>query len=130
MSQNGQFRPGPVERQSYDDAANDAQNRQLEYDPSVRANYIRQMLRDIPQMLERGMTEEEIKAETGDFAEKYPNFFKKLIDKEDLQPIHTMVNMLDRMGTGEINQHQASVVVGTKLYQTYIEPSLRRSGRQ
>ena len=130
MSQNNSFRNGPVERQSVVDAASEAQNRPLEYDPSVRANYIRQMLRDIPQMLERGMTEEQIKTETGDFAKNYPNFFKKLMDKEDLQPIYTMINMLDRMGAGEINQHQASVVVGTKLYQKYIEPSLRRSGTQ
>lgn len=124
----GRLAPGPLERQSYDQAASDAENRTLEYDPSVRAQYIRQMLHDIPPMIERGATEEEIKAATGDFASNYPNFFKKLMDKEDLQPIHTMVNMLDRMGSGQISQHQASIVVGTQLYQKYIEPSLRRNG--
>ena len=127
-SRGGRIAPGPLERQSYDQAASEAENRTLEYDPSVRAQYIRQMLHDIPEMLERGMTEDEIKTATGDFSKLYPNFFKKLMDKEDLQPIHTMVNMLDRMGSGQINQHQASIVVGTQLYQKYIEPSLRRNG--
>ena len=122
----GQFAPGPLERQSYDSAAAEAENRTLEYDPSVRAQYIRQMLHDIPQMLQRGMSEQEIKDATGQFADNYPNFFKKLMDKEDLQPIHTMVNMLDRMGSGQINQHQASIIVGTQLYNKYIEPTLRR----
>ena len=121
------IRPGPIERQSYADATTEAENRPMQFDPSVRSQYIRQMLHDIQQMLERGLTEEQIKAETGTFAENYPNFFKKLIDKEDLQPIHTMINMLDRMGSGELNQHQASIVVGTQLYQKYIEPSLRRN---
>lgn len=116
-----------TESQSYVDAAAEAESRPIQFDPNVRSHYIRQMLDQIPPMVARGMTEEEIKAATGDFADNYPNFFKKLMAKEDIQPIYGMLNMLDRMGSGQINQHQASVVVGTNLYKKYVEPNLRRN---
>jgi len=119
--------PPPMDRQSYQQAAAEALNRPIEYDPAIRAQYIRSMLNDIPKMLAEGKTEDEIKAATGDFAEKYPHFFQKLMAREDLQPIWGMVNMLEKMATGEINQHQASVVVGKQLYNKYVEPQLRRN---
>ncbi len=115
-----------TEGQSYTDAASEAESRPLQFDPNVRSQYIRQMLEQIPPMVARGMSEDEIKAATGDFADNYPNFFKKLMAKEDIQPLYGMLHMLDRMGAGQINQHQASVVVGTQLYKTYVEPTLRR----
>jgi hypothetical protein len=118
-----------TESQSYVDAATEAESRPMQFDPNVRSHYIRQMLELIQPMVARGASEEEIKAQTGDFAENYPNFFKKLMAKEDLQPIYGMIHMLDRMGAGQINQHQASIAVGTNLYKKYIEPNLRRSGQ-
>jgi hypothetical protein len=42
-------------------------------------------------------------------------------DKKSLQ---VMLTMLDQMGTGNLTQHQASVIVGQKLADTYIKPNL------
>jgi hypothetical protein len=40
------------------------------------------------------------------------------------QSLKTMLVMLDRMGSGELSQHQASVIVGQRLADTYIKPSV------
>lgn len=115
-----------TERQSYADAAAEAENRPLEFDPNIRSQYIRNMIQTILTMQSQGLTEEEIEKETHDFAINYPNFFKKLIAKEDLQPIYGMLSMLDKMGQGQVSQHEASIAVGTHLYKKYVEPNLRR----
>jgi DNA-binding ferritin-like protein (Dps family) len=117
--------PPPVERRSFEAAAAEAESTPLAFDPSTRAKYIRDMMKDIQQYVNIGLTEDEIKSRVGKFAEDYPQFFKKIIDKEDLTPIHTMLGMLDFMGHGRINQHQASMVVGTDLYKKFVEPQIR-----
>ena len=35
-----------------------------------------------------------------------------------------MLAMLDRMGEGNISQHQASVIIGKKLVDRYVTPQL------
>ena len=52
------------------------------------------------------------------------NNFKKIITKQDLAPIQSMLAMLDKMGEGAISQHQASVIIGKKLVDRYVTPQL------
>lgn len=118
----------PVERQSIEEATKEAETRSLEYDPTVRARYIREMLHDIPIMLKNGLSEEQIRNKVPQFAEKYAELFKKIVNKQDLTPIHSMLALLDKMSEGRINQHQASVVIGKKLADTYITPKLNATG--
>lgn len=120
--------PPPVERQNYSDAAAEAESRSLDFDPNVRARYIREMLRDIPVWLNQGLTEEQIREKAPDFAEKYPELFQKIIQKQDLSPIQSMLAMLDRMGEGNISQHQASIIIGKKLVDKFVNPQLRGDG--
>lgn len=123
-------RPPPVERQSYDDAAAEASSRSLDFDPNVRARFIREMLRDIPQWMNQGLTEEQIREKAPEFADKYPELFSKIIKKQDLSPIQSMLAMLDKMGEGTISQHQASIIIGKKLVDKFINPQLNgTSGR-
>ena len=35
-----------------------------------------------------------------------------------------MLAMLERMGTGDMTQDQASVIVGQRLYDTFIKPNI------
>jgi hypothetical protein len=122
MSSNNQ-RP-PIERQSYEQAATEASSRSLDFDPNVRARFIREMLTDIPRWMAQGLTEEQIREKVPEFAEKYPELFQKIITKQDLSPIQSMLAMLDRMGEGSISQHQASIIIGKKLVDKFVNPQL------
>jgi hypothetical protein len=118
----------PVQRQSIAEATAEAESRALEYDPNIRARYVRSMLQDIALWMSRGDSEDTIKSRVPDFVEKYPELFKKLINKEDLAPIQSMLAMLDKMGEGNLSQHQASVIIGKKLVDRYVTPQLNGSG--
>jgi hypothetical protein len=118
----------PVERQSIDEATREAESRALDFDPNLRARYIRDMLRDIPIWQNQGLTEDEIKEKIPQFHERYPELFRKIIQKQDLSPIQSMLAMLDRMGEGNITQHQASVIIGKKLVDKFITPQLNGGG--
>jgi len=126
MSSNNQ-RP-PIERQSYEQAAAEASSRSLDFDPNVRARFIREMLNDIPRWMAQGLTEEQIREKVPEFAEKYPELFQKIITKQDLSPIQSMLAMLDRMGEGNITQHQASIIIGKKLVDKFVNPQLNGGG--
>jgi hypothetical protein len=116
--------PPPIERKSYEEAAKEASSRSLDFDPNVRARFIREMLTFIPTLLNEGITEEQIREKVPEFADKYPELFNKIIKKEDLSPIQSMLAMLDRMGEGNITQHQASVIIGKKLVDKFVNPQL------
>uniref|UniRef100_A0A6C0DUR6 Uncharacterized protein n=1 Tax=viral metagenome TaxID=1070528 RepID=A0A6C0DUR6_9ZZZZ len=121
---NNDNRPPPLDRQSIEEATTEAEARSLEYDPNVRARYIREILRDIAQWMAEGLPEDTIRQKVPDFIEKYPELFKKIINKQDLSPVQSMLAMLDRMGEGNISQHQASVIIGKKLVDRYVTPQL------
>lgn len=127
MSNNYSRQP-PVERKSIEEATAEAESRALEFDPNVRARYIRQMLQDIARWIAQGESDNVIREKVPDFIEKYPELFKKIINRQDLSPIQTMLTMLDKMGDGTISQHQASVIVGKKLVDRYVTPQLNGSG--
>lgn len=116
--------PPPMERKSYDDAAAEASSRSLDFDPNVRARFIREMLNDIPRWLAQGLTQEQIHEKVPEFADRYPELFTKIIQKEDLSPIQSMLAMLDKMGEGVISQHQASIIIGKKLVDKFVNPQL------
>ena len=118
----------PVHRQTMEEATADAEARSLDYDPAIRARYIRGMLQDIARWMAAGETEEAIRTRVPEFVEQYPELFKKLIQKQDLAPIQSMLSMLDRMAQGNISQHQASVAIGKKLVDRFVTPQLNGAG--
>ncbi len=120
----------PIERQSIDEATREAESRSLDFDPKVRARFVREMLIDTTRYLNQGLTEEQIREKLPEFAERYPELFQKLIKGEDLSPIQSMLAMLDRMGEGNITQHQASVIIGKKLVDKFVNPQLNNGNRQ
>jgi len=112
-----------------EEATAEAEARQIEYDPAARAQLIRSMLRDIALWMSQGETEEAIRARVPDFVEAYPELFKKIIQRQDLSPIQSMLTMLDRMAEGRLSQHQASVAIGKKLVDRYVTPQLKGQGQ-
>ena len=117
-------RPPAIERESIDEATSKAESRSLDFDPNVRARFIRETISDIQRWINQDLTEEQIREKVPEFAEKYPELFSKLIKKQDLSPIQSMLAMLDRMGEGNISQHQASIIIGKKLVDKFVNPQL------
>lgn len=113
-----------VDKQSVEEAVQEAEAKPLAFDPAVRATYIRSMLSEIPPLVNRGVPVEDLRRTYSSFAESYPKFFDKIVKKEDLSPIHTMLISLDRMGTGSLTQHTASILVGQKLVDRFVKPQL------
>lgn len=113
-----------VDRQSVEEASQEAINRPLDFNPAERAALIRRMLDEIPAAMRREKREAVLKEQFKDFSEYYPELFKKILAKEDLTPIRVMLAMLDRMADGSINQHQASVIVGERLVEKFVKPQL------
>ena len=118
----------PIQRQSMEEATAEAEARPIDYDPKARATIIRKMLEDIPLWMAQGDSEEAIRARIPEWVEQYPELFKKIVQRQDLTPIHTMLAMLDRIAEGGISQHQASVVVGKKLVDRFVTPQLNGAG--
>jgi hypothetical protein len=121
---NNNNQPPALDRQSMSEATAEAESRPLDFDPNVRSRYIREMLRDIARWMAEGIPENTIREKVPDFIEKYPELFKKIINRQDLGPIQSMLAMLDRMGEGNITQHQASVIIGKKLVDRFVTPQL------
>ena len=116
--------PPALERKSINEAIAEAQARPLEYDPQVRVRYVKDMVSTVGGHVECGKTKEEIAALEPEFSEKYKNLFDTLTQAGGYNKQHltTMLALLDRMGKGELNQHQASVIVGQKLAEKYVTP--------
>ena len=95
-----------------------------------RGVYIRDMIRRIERYQSENKTTEEIKSLMPEFFAVYPHLFNMVIKPNyDKSQLRTMISMLERMGSGELSQHQASIIVGQKLVNTYVNPTLRGSQR-
>jgi len=91
----------------------------------ARATYIRDMISKINTMKAAGKGQDEIYMEVTRFADDYPHLFKTLLAADSdvgMASLRTMLAMLDKMGTNELSQHEASVIVGKRLYDTHVKP--------
>lgn len=104
----------------------EAANRPLDFQPKERAQYVRHSITEIEAYLNDGLTAEQIKEKLPAFVKSYKNLFEMVTQPGgyNKQSLKTMLAMLDRMATGEVTQHQASVIVGQRLADTYIKPNL------
>ena len=96
----------------------------------LRVSYVKSMIDKIKILKNQGKTEEEIRSneESKRFTEDYPQLFKLLMKPGgfDEGSLRTRLAMMERMGSGEISQHQASVIVGQRLHDIYIKPKLEK----
>lgn len=92
----------------------------------TRHMFIKLQIQTIRRLLEQGKTADEIQEEVPQFAEQFPMLFKKLTGGEAFNEssLRTLLTMLERMGRGELSQHQASQIVGQRMVDTYIKPKL------
>jgi hypothetical protein len=116
--------PVKVDKQSTEEAIREAAMKPAEFSPVERATYLREMIAELVPLVAQGKTSEQLKESHGEFARAYPELFKKVVGKEDLTPLRTMLGALDKMAEGKLTQHTASVMVGQKLVDTYVKPQL------
>ena len=92
----------------------------------ARTTFLRQKIDKVKQLQREGKTKEEIELQVPDFVEKYPTLFKMITSPEGYNEanLRTMLTMMERMGTGELTQDQASGIVGQRLFDTHIKPKL------
>ncbi len=120
-------RPESMDPESVQSAMAEAQNRALDFDPATRRRFIEDNVRDIQAALQLNKTEAEIRAQFSQFANSYPELFRKLIAGEDLSDLRTMLAMMQQMASGGLTHHQASMIVGTRLAERYMPHNLRPS---
>lgn len=118
-----------VDRQSIEEATKEAQERPTEFSPTERAAAIRDMVKVLVPLVRQGKLETELKIAYPSYGERFPELFKKIVTKQDLAPLNTMLAMLDKMAAGSISQHEASIVVGQRLVDRYVKPQLKGTGR-
>ena len=92
----------------------------------ARVVYVKAQIARLKEMKRAGKTQTEIEEELKRFAEDYPGLFKMLLRSETYNEpsLITMLALLERMGSGDMTQHQASVVVGQRLHDVYIKPRI------
>jgi len=115
-----------MDRRSDAERMAEAANRPLDFLPKERAQYVRDTIALIEKYQSEQLTTEQIKAKVPTFVRDYKNLFEMITmpGGYNKQSLKTMLVMLDKMGSGELTQHQASVIVGQRLADTYIKPNL------
>lgn len=110
-------------------AAAEAANAPTRFNATERSAMIRTHVSQIRRMLSQGKTRDEIKLLFPDFCENYKNLFEMLTRPEgyDERSLSMMITMLDKMGTGNLSQHEASVKVGEQLLRKFVMPQVNRN---
>lgn len=120
-------RPETLDPESVQQAMAEAQTRSLDFDPATRTKFIDDHVRDIQKMLAEDKTEAEIRAAFPKFISAYPELFRKLMAREDMTNLKTMLAMMNQMATGSLSHHQASMIVGTRLAERYLPAEFKPS---
>lgn len=117
----GATAPPGLDRESIQSAVNRAENETHAFNAKERAIYVRKMVACILKYREQNRSAEEIKELLPEFVEQYKNLFEMITapDGYDESNLNTMLAMLEHMDKGNLSQHEASVVVGKRLYEKY-----------
>lgn len=115
---------GEPDRRSDRERMEEAASRPLDFDPKTRAIYVRDCIRQIEEYQRAGLNHDEIKEKVPTFYRDYKNLFEMVVNPRgyNKQDLKTMLAMLDRMGSGDLTQHQASMIIGKRLADQYIKP--------
>jgi hypothetical protein len=109
---------------SIQEAIAEAKERPLDFPAKERAMYVRAMAKRVANLKADGRTVAEIEEQLPEFKRDYPYLFEMIAENDtyDEANLNTMLSMLERMGNGNLNHHQATVIVGERLASKYIQP--------
>jgi hypothetical protein len=118
------------ERKNIREAIAEAETAPLGFLPKERSLFVRTMVDTISNLYTQGKPVDEIQQLYPEFARDYKNLFEAITSPSgyDKQNLKVMLAMLERMGNGQLSQHQASVIIGKKLADQYITPTIGPSG--
>lgn len=87
-----------------------------------RAVFIRDSIKIIEKLREEGKTFDEMKEAAPEFANNFPHLFIMVSTKEGYseETLKVMLQMIDKMASSAVSQHDASVNIGTHLKNKYI----------
>ena len=113
--------PNPLDRETIQQASEQAAQRALDFRPEERVTYVRAMINRVFEYQQAGRTVAQIKTLLPEFIEEYRHLFEMITQPEgyDKAQLQGMLALLDKMGTGRLTQHQASVVVGKQILEKY-----------
>jgi len=98
---------------------------------AARSSFINSNIEKIKALKAQGKAKDEIQAEVPTFVRTYPSLFKMLMtDNYNEGSLNTVLAMLEKMGSEELTQHQASVIVGQRLHDVYIKPRIPEMERK
>jgi hypothetical protein len=112
---------GGLDRETIERASRAAANQRHTFNAADRATYVRSMVQRVAEYRAQRKTAEEIKELLPEFVRDYKNLFEMITspDGYNQQDLAIMLNMLQHMHTGSLSQHEASVIVGKRLYERY-----------
>lgn len=100
---------------------------------SGRASYVRAIITKIERFQKEGKSVEEMEKiqYIVEFKRDYPKLYETLISTEPYhkQSLHVMLQMLDQMGSGRMTQDDASVVIGQRVFDTFVKPQIQSQQR-
>jgi hypothetical protein len=103
-------------------ASEEAKNAPTLFSPRERSVYVKERIEEIRRLRNLGQTDDQIKEALGTFVTQYPTLFQMAVEPHfDQSKLAFMLAVMDKMATG-MTQHQASVVVGQKLADSYVKP--------
>lgn len=95
-----------------------------------RAKYIRDMVKRIEGYKSSGKSSSEIEKLVPEFKRDYPKLYESIVFPENFnrgfyeQSLKVMLTMLDRMAANQFSQHEASIIVGQRAYDSYVKPQI------
>ena len=94
-----------------------------------RASYVRTLITKIERYQKEKKSIEEIEKmpHIGTFKKDYPKLYETLVSTEPYhkQSLHVMLQMLDQMGNNKMSQNDASVIVGQRVFDTFVKPQIQ-----
>ena len=110
-------------------AVEEAKDAPTVFKPKERAVYIRERITEIRKLRSLGQTDDQIKSALGSFVTQYPTLFAAAVEPNFNQAqLEFMLGLFDKMDRG-MSQHQASVIVGEKLADKYINPAVGKKSK-
>lgn len=90
-----------------------------------RNTYVRDIVARIERYRAEGMPVSEIDTLVPEFKKSFPKLYETLTGPTyDRKSLLTMLFMLEKMGTGQLSQNDASVIVGQRMFDTYVKPQI------
>jgi hypothetical protein len=113
----------PLDKDTIEKASAEASQRHHEFNAKERIEFVKKMIGLVRIYKGERLSKGEIQERVPEFARDYPHLFNMVMDSSDSefdkQNLAMMLGLLEKMNSGALSQHQASVIVGDRLLKKY-----------